>query len=107
MHTGQLQIPSHHSVQSDTSPTMWRNTCRSENIDIALQRPIRIQTLESDSRLKLIWQMQTLTTTKNLLASHHEIVCVCNCRILRVGHGIEWSGISGEFVEDVEIGIEF
>src|SRR5277367_5971528 len=107
MHAGQLQIPSHHSIQSNTSSTMRWNACRLENIDIALQRSIWIQSLEPDPRLELIWQMQTLTTAQNLLSSHHEIECICDCRILRVGHGIEWSGIRGKFVEDVEIGMEF
>ena len=48
-----------------------------------------------------------LTTTEDLLATYHEIICIGDLWVLWVRHGIKGSRGLGEFVEHVEVGIEF
>jgi hypothetical protein len=50
--------------------------------------------------------MQTLASGENFLSAHEEIVSIGDLGVLGIWHGIEWSRVDREFIEDVEVSVE-
>jgi hypothetical protein len=107
MNCGQVQVKRHHSIQADTTTSVRWNTYTPECINVLLDSLlVGVKALESDVCFKFSWEMQTLASGENLLSAHEEVVSVGDFGILGIRHGIEWSRVNGEFIEDVEVSVE-
>lgn len=107
MNRRKLEIPSNHSIQTNTTTTVRWNTGRSEDINVLLDtRASWVDTLAPQSCLQLIWQVQTLATRQDLLTSHHEIIRIRDLWVLWIWVGVEWTSAHWELVKHVEVSVE-
>jgi hypothetical protein len=107
MNCGQVQVKCHHSVQADTTTSVRWNTYAPECIDILLDSLlVGVKAFKPNVGLKFSWKMQTLASGENFLSAHEEIVSIGDLGVLGIWHGIEWSRVDREFIEDVEVSVE-
>lgn len=107
MNCGQVQVKCHHSVQADTTTSVRWNTYAPECIDVLLDSLlVGIKAFKPNVGLKFSWKMQTLSSGENFLSAHEEIVSIGDLGVLGIWHGIEWSRVDREFIEDVEVSVE-
>lgn len=85
--------------------TRVRRRSKPEGINVTLHRR-RVDTLLPHLLAQEVRVVDPLSSRKNLLPAHEEVVRVRVVRVLRIGHGVERANGQGELVKDEVVRLE-
>lgn len=99
----QVEVEENDTLQSDSSASVWWGA-HAEGIDVMLDRlGVDLVLLGAlDQKLGIV---DTLSSRKNLLTTHEEVVRVGVAGVLGVGHGVEGTDGERELVQHEKVGV--
>lgn len=99
----QVEVEENDTLQSDSSASVWWGT-HAEGIDVVLDRLwVDLVLLGAlDQKFSIV---DTLSSRKNLLTTHEEIVRVGVAWVLGIGHGVEGTNSQGKLVQHEKVSV--